>query len=327
MPTKPRLAVYWASSCGGCEIAVVNLHEKLLQVDAHFEFAFCPCLLDTKVEDVKAMADQSLAVTLFNGAIRTEENEEMAKLLRRKSQLLVAYGSCAAYGSIPALSNLHERDEHFRTNYLRPGVNNEAGVVPQTRTEVPEGVLQLPAFFSEVKTLSDVVDVDYFLPGCPPESHQLWNVIEALIKGAALPPRGSRLGAGQSTVCQECSRKKEDKRVTQFHRSYEIIPDPEACLLEQGLVCLGIATRDGCGALCPKVNMPCSGCYGPPQGVWDQGAKMVSALGSVLDLGAYPGQTEAAIAAKTDALLEALPDEAGTFYRYSLASSLLRRPQ
>jgi len=328
MPDRPRLAIYWASSCGGCEIAVVNLHEKLLTVDSHFEFVFCPCLLDTKVDGVKAMADRSLALTLFNGAIRTEENEEMAKLLRKKSQILVAYGACSAHGSIPALSNLHERDEHMRTNYLvGPTVANAEQVIPGTRTEVPEGVLQLPAFYPRVKTLSEVVEVDYFLPGCPPEPHQIWKVIELLIQGGPLPPPGSVIGAGESTVCRECHRKKNDKRVRQLRRTYETVPDNETCLLEQGIVCLGISTRDGCGAPCPAANMPCSGCYGPAQGVWDQGAKMVSALGSVLDLGNYAGQTEAGIAAKTDAVMDAVPDPAGTFYRYTLGSCLLRRPQ
>jgi F420-non-reducing hydrogenase small subunit len=328
MSHKPKLAVYWASSCGGCEIAVVNLHEKLLEVDAHFEFAFCPCLLDTKISDVKAMADGEIGLTLFNGAIRTEENEEMAKLLRKKSKLLIAYGSCSVHGSIPALSNLHLRDEHLRTNYLNGAtVDNGVGTIPQTRTVVPEGGLELPAFYKQVKTLNDVVEVDYFLPGCPPESQQIWNVIEALIHGKPLPARHSVIGAGQSTVCRECLRKKEDKTVAQFRRTYEIKPDRETCLFEQGIVCLGIATRDGCGALCPQVNMPCSGCYGPAEGVLDQGAKMTSALGSVLDLGSYAGLSEAELAAKADSVVEAIPDQAGTYYRYTLGSSLLKRSQ
>jgi len=83
--SKPKLSVYWASSCGGCEIAVVNLHEKLLELDARFDLVFCPCLMDTKKEQVESMVDGSIAITLFNGAIRTEENEKMARLLRKKS--------------------------------------------------------------------------------------------------------------------------------------------------------------------------------------------------------------------------------------------------
>jgi F420-non-reducing hydrogenase small subunit len=326
MPEKPKLAMYWASSCGGCEISVVNLHEKLLELDAHFDFFFCPCLLDTKVEDLRALPDGGLAVTWFNGAIRTEENEAMARLLRAKSQLLIAYGACAASGGIPALSNLHCRAEHMRSIYLDgPTLDNAAGVVPQVRTEMAEGTLELPAFFATVKTLAQVVEVDFFLPGCPPEPHQIWGVVQALIQGAPLPAKGSTLGGGRSTVCQECARTRQDKAVKKFYRSYEIELDRETCLLEQGLVCMGVATRDGCGALCPQVNMPCTGCYGAPEGVLHQGAKMIAAVGSVLDVGAYAGLSEADAADKTDAILDTLPDLAGTFSRYTLGTSNSRR--
>ncbi|MGA2572249.1 MAG: F420-nonreducing hydrogenase [Terracidiphilus sp.] len=324
MAQKPKLAIYWASSCGGCEIAVVNLNEKLLAVDAHFDLVFCPCLMDTKISDVKAMADGSLAVTLFNGAIRTTENEEMAHLLRRKSQVLVAFGSCASRGCIPALSNLSSKADHFRTVYLEnASIDNAPGTVPQTRCRVPEGELELPEFFERVRPLGDAVEVDYFIPGCPPEPHQIWNVVNALIQGAELPAKGSTLGGGNSTVCDECARRKEDKTIHTLHRTYEVVPDRERCLFEQGIVCMGIATRDGCGALCPKVNMPCTGCYGPPEGVRDQGAKMISALGSMLDVDAIKGLTDEQILERVDAAIDGVPDLAGTFYKYSLAGSLL----
>jgi len=326
MPEKPKLSMYWASSCGGCEIALVNLHEKILEVDRHFDFVFCPCLLDTKYSDIEAMGDRSIAITFFNGAIRTGENEEMAHLLRRKSQLLIAYGSCSSKGCIPALSNLSTRADHIRTNYLdSPSLDNAAGVVPQTVTRVPEGELEIPAFFETVKTLAQVVEVDYFLPGCPPESRQIWAVVESVIQGKALPARGSVVGAGCSTVCDECGKQKTNKAISKFHRTYEIIPDPRQCLLEQGLVCMGVATRDGCGALCPAVNMPCTGCYGPPEGVADSGAKMLAALSSALDLGDYKGLSEEQVAEKADAILAGIKDPAGTFYTYGMAGSILRR--
>jgi F420-non-reducing hydrogenase small subunit len=137
---------------------------------------------------------------------------------------------------------------------------------------------------------------------------------EAIIDGRPLPPKGSVIGAGVSTVCGECRRRKEDKRVSRFHRVWEIETDPERCLLEQGIPCMGVATRDGCGALCPQVNMPCIGCYGSPEGVLDQGARMVAALGSVLDL-----ESEGALRS----LEQAVPDAAGTLYRFSLAHSIL----
>jgi F420-non-reducing hydrogenase small subunit len=326
MKEKPKLAIYWASSCGGCEISVVNLHEKILDVDRNFDFVFCPCLLDTKERDVEAMSDGAIAVTLFNGAIRNDHNECMARLLRRKSRLLVAYGSCSGIGSIPAMSNWYTREEHFSSIYAAgPSLDNPGHTKPEAAARVPEGELTLPVFHDTVRSLDQVVRVDYFIPGCPPESHQAWNVIDAIIREAPLPPPGSLLGAGTSSVCQECPRTKSDKRIKKLHRTFEVIPDATSCLLEQGLVCMGIATRDGCGARCPQVNMPCVGCYGPPEGVRDQGAKMIAALGSIFDPGDYKDLDEAQLGERTQRIIEAIPDPGGTFYKFSMAGSILRR--
>lgn len=322
---KPKLAIYWAASCGGCEIAVVNLHEKILQLDAAFNFFFCPCLLDTKKKDLEALADGEIAVTLFNGAIRTEENAEMARLLRRKSRLLVAFGACAAHGGILGLANLHITDELLQTIYRdSPSIDNPQGVLPAARSEVPEGMLYLPLLKDSVATLGQTVAVDYFIPGCPPESPQIWAVVEAIAAGAPLPPKGSVLGGGSLSVCHECGREKDEKKIERFHRLSEKTPDPEKCLLEQGLLCMGIATRDGCGALCPAAGMPCSGCYGPPEGCADQGAAMIAALGSILDIGDCRGKSEEEIAVGIETRLDDIPDTAGTFYKYSLPGSLLR---
>lgn len=324
MPEKPKLSLYWAASCGGCEIAVVNLNEKILDIDANFDFMFCPCLLDTKKKDIEAMPDNSIAITLFNGAIMTAENEELAHLLRKKSQILIAFGSCSYEGCIPGLANLYTKDDIFRAVYLdNLSIDNPLGIIPQAETDMPEGKIHLPEFYERVKTLAQVADVDYFIPGCPPEPHQIWNVVEAVVQGKPLPPKGSVIGAGKSSVCDECERKKDDKKITGFKRTYEIIPDKEQCLLEQGIICMGIATRDGCGGLCPKVNMPCTGCYGPPEGVLDQGAKMAAALGSIIDIGGVKGLSEDVINKKIDDMLDAIPDFAGMFYKYSLPGSIL----
>ena len=319
--------MYWASSCGGCEISLTNINEHLLDVDAAFDFFFCPCLLDTKISDVEALPDGGLAITFFNGAIRTEENEHMARLLRRKSQVLVAFGSCAYEGCIPGLSNFTpSRETHFDAIYRHSsGTVNPEGTVPATETQVPEGTLRLPAFYDSVRTLGQVVEVDYSIPGCPPEPHQIWAVIKTVIDGHSLPPRGSILGAGRSTVCDECSRKRSDKKIEAFRRTWEFVPDPDICLLEQGIVCMGLATRDGCGGLCPKVNMPCIGCYGAPEGVLDQGAKMTGALGSMIDIEPLKHLPESEIDAHVDAIIAKIPDPAGTFYKFSLPASLLHQ--
>jgi F420-non-reducing hydrogenase small subunit len=174
-----------------------------------------------------------------------------------------------------------------------------------------------------VKTLAQVTEVDYYIPGCPPEPHQVWNVINAIVQGAALPPKGSTLGGGVSSVCDECKRKKTDKKVDRFVRTYELIPDRERCLLEQGILCMGVATRDGCGGLCPDANMPCFGCYGPPEGVTDQGAKMIGALGSILDIADIQNLSEEEINAHVDTALASLPDPVGSFYKFSLPGAII----
>ncbi len=326
---KPKLAMYWAAACGGCEIAVLNIGDKILDVDAIFDLAFWPVAADFKYADVRGYPDGYIDLCLFNGAIRNSENEEIAHLLRQKSKLLVAFGSCAYEGCIPALANLTTSEDIFRAAYVtNPSTDNPTGTLPQPATHVPEGELYIPAFYPAVKSLDQVVAVDYTVPGCPPEPHQIWTVLQvavnALLHGAELPPPGSILGAGEVAVCQECRLEKSEKKIQRFYRPYEIIPQPGVCLLEQGLVCMGPATRSGCGALCPQVGMGCRGCYGPLDGVEDQGARMLAALASVIGAGA-PGEKEEDIERKINAAVDTLADPAGTFYRFSLAHSYLNR--
>lgn len=315
MAEKPKLALYWASSCGGCEIAVLSVHEAILDVAAAFDIVLWPCVMDFKKKDIEAMKDGEITVCLFNGAIRNDENAEWAHLLRKKSQVMVAFGSCASEGCMPGLANFADREKMLQFIYKdSPSTHNPDGTLPQTKTTVPEGDLELPAFWNTVRPLDQVVPVEYYLPGCPPEAKWIAAAVEAILKGE-LPPPGSVIGMNV-TVCDECERKRDEKRITRFYRPYEIEPDPEICLLEQGLFCAGIATRAGCGALCPTVNMGCRGCYGPNEGVIDGGARLISAIASVID-----AQTPEEI----DAVLDTLPDPAGYFYRFSLAHSLMRR--
>ncbi len=313
---KGKLALYWAASCGGCEIAVLALNEKILDVAAHFEIVFWPVAMDVKVHDVERMDDGGIDVCLFNGGIRTSEQEYMAQLLRRKSKVLVAFGSCAIEGCIPGLANATNRREIFDTVYhLTPSTENPDGIEPQPATPMPEGELQLPVFYNTVRTLAQTVPVDYYLPGCPPEADRIWDAVSAIINNQ-LPPAGSVIGA-DTTVCQECPRTRQDKKIRKFYRTWEIVPDETTCLLEQGILCCGIATRAGCGAKCPNVNSPCIGCYGPNDGVQDFGARLMAALSSMIDSN-DPDEIDRIIR-------DGIPDPIGNFYRFSLAASQLRR--
>jgi F420-non-reducing hydrogenase small subunit len=314
--SKPKLALYWAASCGGCEIAVVRLYAKILDVADVFDIVLWPCIMDFKYKDVEALPDKSIDLCLFNGAIRNSEQEHMAHLLREKSKVLVAYGTCAYLGGIPGLANVANREAIFQRVYHEtPSTVNDDGVRPQLSCQVPEGELTLPVFFDTVRTLAQVVPVEYFVPGCPPVKEQTEAVLQAVIEGR-LPAPGSVVGASDKTVCDDCTRIKEEKRVRSFHRPYEIIPDPSRCLLEQGIICAGPATRGGCGAPCISVNMPCRGCYGPPPNVVDQGGKLLSALASIID-SQDPDEIER--------VADAIPDLLGICYLFGLPASLLRR--
>jgi F420-non-reducing hydrogenase small subunit len=320
---KPKLAVYWAASCGGCDIAILDIGEKILAVADFFDLALWPCAADFKYHDVAALDDGAITLTLFNGAIRNDENFAIADLLRRKSVVLCAFGSCASDGCIPGLANFYDRKAIFDYVYSKsPSLDNPDKVFPQPHTKVPEGELYIPAMWDTVWTLPQVVDVDYIIPGCPPQSDQIATVIEAVIdilkNGKPLPPKGTVLGATDKSCCDECPRARNVKKITKFIRPYEIISDPDLCFLEQGIVCVGPATRSGCGAKCVQAGVPCRGCYGRPINVRDQGAKMISAIASVID-STDPDEI--------DRIIATIPDPAGTFYRFTLAQSFLRRAQ
>jgi F420-non-reducing hydrogenase small subunit len=316
--TKPKVAFYWCASCGGCEEAVVDLNEVVLDVVEAVDIAFWPVALDFKTADVEALDDGELAASFVNGAIRTSEQEEMAHLLRRKSAAVVAFGACAWLGGIPGLANLSSRESLLEWVYRdAPSVIDGDGVRPQELTEAPEGRLRLPAFHDDVRTLDQVIDVDYYLPGCPPPASLIAGAVTALLEGR-LPEKGSVL-APDVAMCSECPRvatKPEDPKIAAFKRPHEVIADPELCLLAQGIVCLGPATRAGCGAVCTLANMPCTGCMGPTSRVVDHGAKALSAIASLID---------ASEQAEIEAAAAQVVDPVGTFYRYSLPASLLHR--
>lgn len=315
--SKPKVAFYWCASCGGCEEAVVDLAEGILGVVEAVDIVFWPCAMDFKKADVESMPDQSIIATLLNGAIRTSEQEAMARLLRRKSRFLIAYGACAQSGGIPGLANQFSREQLLRYVYAE-APSNEPGSkdVPLREFRNNGHALTLPELRNKVHSLDQVVEVDYYIPGCPPTPKLTQAAMGALLTGK-LPPKGSVL-APDIALCEQCSRKATkpvNLSLTGFKRPHQVQLDPEKCFLAQGVVCLGAATRGGCEALCPAGGMPCTGCFGPTSRVRDQGAKILSALCSNL------AAKEEKEIAKT---LAGIPDPVGTFYRYGLAKSLLR---
>ena len=317
---KLKLAVYWGAACGGCCVSVLDVHEKLFDVIAHADFVFWPIALDFKYKDVEEMTDQHIDITLFNGAVRNSENEHMAKLLRQKSKILIAYGSCAHMGGIPGLANFSNKEDLFKRVYEQSeSLDNPNKVRPTVDVDVKEGHLHIPVFYNDVMPLNQAVDVDYYLPGCPPQTERLVEVFMAVVTGAQLPPKGSVIGALNKVQCDDCKRKKSDKKgIVKFYRPWEVKDDGETCLNEQGILCMGPATRGGCGVRCIEGNAPCRGCYGTLDDIPDPGAKILSAVASMME-----GKEDAEI----DKAMESIVDPAGTFYRFSLPGSKLRRKQ
>jgi len=320
---KPKVAFYWCASCGGCEETVVDLNEDILKVAEAVDIVLWPVALDFKKKDIEALKDGEIAVSFINGAVRLGEQEEMVKLLRQKSGLVVAFGACAHLGGIPGLGNFWDRKTIFQRVYKEvPTVDNPKGITPQEKTKIDVGELELPEFYDTVKTLAQTIDVDYFLPGCPPPPDLIMKAVTAILKGE-LPPKGAVL-APNKALCDTCPRaesKPEKLSIAEVKRPWQIKLDPEKCFLAQGVICVGPATRTGCGETCIRANQPCRGCFGPVDGVVDQGAKALSMIASILGIEGETKMTEEEV----KKLIDGIVDPAGTFYRFSLASSLLKR--
>ncbi|MDI9642816.1 MAG: oxidoreductase [Archaeoglobales archaeon] len=325
MSEKPKVAWYWCASCGGCEESFVDLAERLLKVFEAVDIVFCPVAMDFKREDVEKLPDGSITVALINGGIRLKEHEEMVKLLRKKSKIVIAYGACSAWGGIPGLANLYNLDEALERKYLEvPTIENPKEVLPTKKiiVNIPEAKmkaeLELPEPLPVLLPLDKVIDVDYYIPGCPPTPDVFWNALQALLSGN-LPPKGAIVGASNRSLCDECSlneTKPEKVLVKEFKRPDKAKPEPNKCLLAQGFLCMGPVTRGGCTALCIKGNMPCTGCFGLLDGIVDYGGKAISYFGSILDYSPVEDK-------EIKKAFDSIPDWVGTIYKYSLASAKL----
>ncbi len=285
------------ASCWGCHQSLLDLHEALLDVLPQLEVLFWHTVVDFKVQDIEKLPDGSVDVGFTEGFCRTEEDVHRLKLVRQKCKLLVSYGTCSTYGSIPSLLNLYPIDEALARKFL------EAESVVDRR--IPDK--HVPKMLEYVRPNRQIVNYDFFLPGCPPEPHLIAEVVTALLKGET-PKLKER------TLCDECPRVKSEVIVLKkIKRDFEGIPEPEKCLLEQGYICMGPATREGCGAVCPSAGAPCKGCMGPGPNVMDQGAKMLSALASIVDYESI----------SPEELVNAVKDVVGTFSRFTLPSSII----
>ena len=333
---KIKIAIYWTAGCGGCDVSILDTNERVLTIAQFADIVMWPVATDGKEKDIEALDDGAITVSLINGAIRNSENEHMAKLLRKKSVLVVAYGTCAMFGGSPALANLVPGGASEILDYVytktpssaafQERYHKDAAVVPKTVIEVPEGTLTLPVVYDTVKTLDQVIDVDYYIPGCPPQqesiSHLLKAVVDFVYNGVALPPKGAEIGVTEKCLCDECPRTKEYARITKIYEPYQVNVDPEKCLMDQGILCLGPATVGGCNAKCTKVGQPCRGCYGPTRLVQEHGASALTAIASLFPvLDDDPTCDEQQIIE----IMKTIKDPLGYFYAYTVGKSLIQR--
>ena len=326
MADKIKVAVNWAAACGGCDVSLLDVEEKILDLVAIADVVYWPVAMDFKRSDLMAYGHNEIDIGIFNGAIRTAEHEEDALLLRERCKVLIAYGACACFGGIPGLANLHQRKAIFDCVYEEtPSTDNPNKTRPQTQATVSGHELALPEFQPTTRSLSQVVFVDYFLPGCPPTMDRVLDAVKVIINYAnsgQLPPAGAVIASAKA-LCDECPRSatRTGKRISTLHRPHQVLADPDLCFMEQGILCSGIATRGGCGASCIEVNMPCRGCFGPTAEMLDPAAEALSTVGSIV---ANEHEDELP-RHKRLSPLNTIEDVCGTFYRFTLPSAIVFR--
>ncbi|MGB9233711.1 MAG: hypothetical protein WCC04_04800 [Terriglobales bacterium] len=304
-----RIAAEWFSICGGCEVTILDIGEPLIDVLKQVEIVHMPVLMDHKLfgqtGENAEMDIPAADVGLISGGIRSDEHKHLAQEMRKKCKVLISLGSCACFGGIPALNNLYTTDEVLQKVY-RDSVSTEANGIPNE---------QIPPLTDRVYALHEVVKVDAYLPGCPTTPEMVAGALLALLKGEPLPTLPSK------SVCDECPTKREKKSVSTLKRRFE---NPEftpgapltemRCLMEQGFLCLGPATRAGCSGSdgtprCIRANMPCEGCFGPLN---EKANPMVDMMGALSSIGLDPKQ---------------IPDRAATFNRFAGAGRLRPMPR
>lgn len=292
---KARVSTEWLSGCSGCHVAVVDLHEKLLGLVEDVEFVRVPVLMDEK-------GYPEAEVGIVEGAIRNEHDREAAVHMRKSVKTLVAFGSCATHGGPSGLGWLHSRQSVLDTVYAS-GPTNTPG-------QAPSG--EVPALDAGVVPLDEVVEVDFYLPGCPPHPYYIAAGLRALLGGSA-PALQMR------TVCTDCERKMRKRPGTAFRPGEVSGPDPELCFLSQGVICLGSVSLNRCQAPCPASGIACTGCAGPSA-----------------DLTREPHLDLRTMVARRMHMLTDVPEEtvthymqdnAKTFYAYAAASpAVYRKP-
>jgi len=279
-------------------MSLLDTGEALLDILPLIEIVHSPVLMDHKYYPHGGNGTKpeipEVDVALITGCIRNEENKFLAQEIRSKAKIVVANGSCASFGGVPALANMWTKEDLLDKVYK--GVKSTEPGLPPTD--------QVPALLDRVYALDEVVKVDVYLPGCPTDPSLMVNALKALIENKPF-------ALSEKAVCEDCPLKREKKAISTIRRPLLAPESPERCLLEQGFLCLGPATRTGCGGeekvpRCIAGGFPCRGCFGPLRMGGNQMVDMMSALSTIgLDV-------------------KQIPDRLATFNRFTGAKGRLR---
>jgi F420-non-reducing hydrogenase small subunit len=211
------------------------------------DVVYCPMLMD-------AGELPECDLILVDGAVRLEEEEETLLQARARCRFLAAWGTCSAFGGIPALANRFEVEDLLEEAY---GQTSDAYAYYLSGTGgLSKGSYQAGdmALLRRAYKIDDFVRVDAYLPGCPPEPGLVHRLLRELAGEPVQEPR--------AIVCAECGRKIAGAKVEAV-RMFPGAVDATTCLASQGVFCLGVITRGGCGGPCPRNGLPCWGCRGP----------------------------------------------------------------
>lgn len=290
---KATISTEWLSGCSGCHIAIVDLHEKLLNLAEEVEFVRAPVLMDEK-------GYPAADIGIVEGAVRSGHDREALRRMRESVRTLVAFGTCAAFGGPSGIGWLH-RGEDVLERVYGSGPTNTPG-------DRPDGTV--PALEESVVPIDEVVPVDFYLPGCPPSPYFVAAALKKLLTGTAPKLTGQ-------TVCGGCERKMRRRPGTALQCGATTAPDPQDCFLSQGVVCMGSVTINRCQAPCPGSGVVCTGCNGPsPLMIREPHLEMRTVLSQRMEkLCGIP-------AAQVRAYLES---DARTYYSYAMASPLIYR--
>lgn len=247
-----RTAIVSLSSCGGCAAVFLEDPDAFTGGLARLEVVYCPMLMDQR-------SFPHVDLAIVDGAVRGKEDRERLEEARAKSRYLIASGTCAASGGLPALANRFELEDVVTESFGRAQDLFGHYLAGTQEIDGPSNLIERLALLRTASGIGDCVKVDRYVAGCPPPLGPLTQVIGEI--GGAADATGSP-GRERKPVCSDCPRIARKDPVTEFRDFPGAEVDPAACLASRGVLCLGFLSRGGCGAPCPQGGLPCWGCRG-----------------------------------------------------------------